>query len=215
MAEVFTGGRWVDCLDAIDVVNPYTGETVGQAGRLSGAGAVEAARHARAHLPHLTAYDRAEVLHATARAVTEDTDGFAASIVAESGLALKDARREVDRAATLLRFCAEEALRLLGETLPTDVTSARQQRLAVTVRQPLGLVFAVTPFNRPLNQVVNKFAPAFAAGNSVLLKPSEKTPLTALRFLRAALASGVPADSVALVTGDLPSGRLTHPIPHC
>jgi acyl-CoA reductase-like NAD-dependent aldehyde dehydrogenase len=91
---------------------------------------------------------------------------------------------------------------VVGEAIPTDVTSARLRRVAVTTREPAGLVYAITPFNRPLNQVANKLGPALAAGNRVLLKPSERTPLTAVRFVHTLLAAGLPADRLALVTGD-------------
>ncbi len=115
---------------------------------------------------------------------------------------MKEARKEVRRAVTLLRVCAEEAKRISGEAIPTDVTADRKRNLAVTVRVPIGLVCAITPFNRPLNQVVVKLAPAIAANNSVILKPSEKTPLSAVRFVRCLIANGLPARMVSMVTGD-------------
>jgi acyl-CoA reductase-like NAD-dependent aldehyde dehydrogenase len=108
----------------------------------------------------------------------------------------------VRRAVILLRVCAEEAKRTSGEAIPTDVTADRKRNLAVTVRVPIGLVCAITPFNRPLNQVVVKLAPAIAANNSVVLKPSEKTPLSAVKFVRCLIANGLPPKMVSVLTGD-------------
>jgi acyl-CoA reductase-like NAD-dependent aldehyde dehydrogenase len=140
---------------------------------------------------------RAEVLDRAARALEAGAEEFATLITAESGVCRRETDREVTRAVTNLRVAAAEALRIRGESmlLPSG------DRLAVTVREPVGLVAAITPFNRPLNQVVVKVAPAVAAGCRVLLKPSEQTPLTALRFAELMHGAGQPEDTLAVVTG--------------
>lgn len=194
-------GRWHDCPATTTVSSPYTGEVVGEAGLASPGQAAQAARELAGYVPSLTAHERAEILAATASAVHQDRAGYAGLICAETGLALRDCEREVGRAVTQLRFCAEEARRITGEAIPTDVTSAGLRRLAVTIREPIGVVLAITPFNRPLNQVVTKVGPAIAAGNRVLVKPSDKTPLTAIRFADAMLAAGLPPGMLAMVTG--------------
>lgn len=141
--------------------------------------------------------DRAAVLARAATLLEARAAVFAELITAESGVCRRETDREVARAAANLRLAAAEALRIRGESilLPSG------DRLAVTLREPVGLVAAITPFNRPLNQVVVKVAPAVAAGCTVLLKPSEQTPLTALRFAELMGEAGLPTDTLAVVTG--------------
>jgi putative phosphonoacetaldehyde dehydrogenase len=195
-------GEWIQADDKIPVRNPFSGEVIGHASRASRSQALSAARYAKAYEPELTAFDRCEILSRTAAMIERDEAGFTDQIVAECGACVQDAQKEVRRAVVLLRVCAEEAKRISGEAIPTDATAERKQNLAVTIRVPVGLVCAITPFNRPLNQVVVKLAPAIAANNSVILKPSEKTPLTAVKFVQCLIASGLPAQMVSLVTGD-------------
>jgi acyl-CoA reductase-like NAD-dependent aldehyde dehydrogenase len=195
-------GEWVETEKKIAVRNPFTNDIVGYAAQATRAQTLAAARHAKAYESNLTAYDRYEILNDTATQIGREEDEFVGQIVAECGACVKEARKEVRRAVTLLRVCAEEAKRITGEAIPTDVTADRRRNLAVTVRVPIGLVCAITPFNRPLNQVVVKLAPAIAANNAVILKPSEKTPLSAVRFVRYLIANGLPAKMVSVVTGD-------------
>jgi putative phosphonoacetaldehyde dehydrogenase len=201
-ATLLIDGEWLETDDKIAVRNPFNNELVGYASQATRAQTLAAAKHAKAYEPNLTAYDRYEVLNNTASQIERDEEEFVAQIVAECGTCLKEARKEVRRAVTLLRVCAEEAKRISGEAIPTDVTADRKWNLAVTLRVPIGLVCAITPFNRPLNQVVVKLAPAVAANNSVILKPSEKTPLSAVKFVKCLIANGLPAKMISVVTGD-------------
>ncbi|WP_032917114.1 aldehyde dehydrogenase family protein [Streptomyces rimosus] len=202
MNEIFSGGRWLPVDRTSDVINPYTGETVGRMARAEPGQAVAAARSAARFRCGSPAHERAAVLRRAAEEIHASSEVFIRSIVEETGNAHKDAVSEVRRAIAQLRFGAEEAKRLTGESIATDVTDYAARRLAVTLPEPLGLICAITPFNRPLNQVVTKVVPAVAAGNSVIVKPSEKAPLTAGLFVRALLDSGLPAGQIALVTGD-------------
>ncbi|GAA0549671.1 aldehyde dehydrogenase family protein [Paractinoplanes ferrugineus] len=195
-------GKWIETPDRIAVHNPFSGEIVGYASRATREQTLLAARCAKAYESTLTAWDRSEILRGTAAQISRQEQQFVAQIVDECGAAVKEARKEVRRAVTLLEVCAEEARRITGEAIPTDVTADRKRNLAVTIRVPVGLVCAITPFNRPLNQVVVKLAPAIAANNSVILKPSEKTPLSAARFVRCLIENGLPPSMVSLVTGD-------------
>jgi acyl-CoA reductase-like NAD-dependent aldehyde dehydrogenase len=195
-------GEWIEIPERIAVRNPFRGEIVGYASRATREQTLLAAGRAKAYESNLTAWDRSEILRDTAAQIAREEEQFVSQIVDECGAAVKEARKEVRRAVTLLDVCAEEARRITGEAIPTDVTSDRKRNLAVTVRVPIGLVCAITPFNRPLNQVVVKLAPAIAANNSVILKPSEKTPLSAVRFVRCLIENGLPARMVSLVTGD-------------
>jgi putative phosphonoacetaldehyde dehydrogenase len=195
-------GEWLETEAKIAVRNPFSGAVIGHASQASREQTLAAARHAKAYRSTLTAFDRAEVLHRTAAQIERDEKEFVDLIVAECGACVADAQKEVRRAVNLLRVCAEEAKRITGEAIPVDVTADRKRGFAVTVREPIGLVCAITPFNRPLNQVVVKLAPAIAANNPVVLKPSEKTPLSAVKFVQCLIANGLPARMVALVTGD-------------
>ncbi len=142
--------------------------------------------------------ERAAVLTRVADELTRRGAEFAGLITGESGVCRKETEREVTRAATNLRVAAAEAERIRGEAIPVP----GQRRLAVALPEPVGVVAAITPFNRPLNQVVVKLAPAIAAGCAVVLKPSEKTPLTALALAELVLAAGFPTELLAVVTGE-------------
>lgn len=199
---MFVRGRYVETERKAPVKNPYSGETVGYVCLATSADVLESARSASQYGSSLSAYERYKILSGTAHEIVSDAAGFALSICRESGMCLKDAAKEVKRAATILTVCAEEAKRITGESIFTDTTDGGQDNLAVTIREPVGLVCAITPFNRPLNQVVVKLGPAIAANNSVILKPSEKTPLTAFKFLDTLLRNGLPPEMVTVVTGN-------------
>lgn len=199
---MFINGKLVDNGRKAPVINPYTGETVGSICLATRQEILAAAESAKAYHSNLSAYDRYRILGDTAREIEADAAAFALSICRESGMCLKDATKEVKRAVTLLIVCAEEAKRITGESIPTDITDSGQDNLAVTIREPIGLVCAITPFNRPLNQVVVKLGPAIAANNSIILKPSEKTPLTAIKFVETLVRNGLPPEMVTVVTGD-------------
>jgi aldehyde dehydrogenase (NAD+)/aldehyde dehydrogenase len=183
----------------LEVTNPYTGKVVGVAPRHRAADVDAAVAAARAR-PRLAPEDRAKVLAAAARAVGERADELARSITAEAGVCLKESAKEVARARGNLEVAAEEAKRVHGEALQVPGTGGK--RMAITVREPVGVVGAITPFNRPLNQVVVKVAPAIAAGNGVVVKPSEKTPLTAFLLADLMRDCGLPEGTLAIVTGD-------------
>src|SRR5207249_4537474 len=130
----------------------------------------------------LTAAARSDILAKTAQALDRQREAFARSISEEAGKPMKDARGEVGRAILTLTTAAEEAKRIGGEWMPLDVLPATAGQWAIIRRYPLGPIGAISPFNFPLNLVAHKLAPAFAAGNTVVLKPASSTPLTALRF---------------------------------
>jgi acyl-CoA reductase-like NAD-dependent aldehyde dehydrogenase len=142
--------------------------------------------------------ERAQVLARCAALLAGRAEEFAARSTAESGVCVKETTREVARACANLRVAAAEAERQRGEAFGVP----GQSRLAITVPEPVGVVAAITPFNRPLNQVVVKLAPAIAAGCAVVLKPSEKAPLTGLAFAELALEAGFPSEMLAVVTGE-------------
>jgi acyl-CoA reductase-like NAD-dependent aldehyde dehydrogenase len=182
----------------VPVPDRWTGDVIGTVPRDSAAEVDDAIRAVARRMRPLPVADRTAVLTRVADAIESRSDEFATLITAESGVCRQETIREVARAAGNLRVAAAEAERLRGESIPVPGVD----RIAVTIAEPVGVVAGLTPYNRPLNQVVVKVAPAIAAGCAVVLKPSEKTPLTALRFAEALVGAGFPAELLAVVTGD-------------
>lgn len=146
-------------------------------------------------------YDRHLVLARSHSLLKERKEEFAALITAESGLCIREALYETGRAADVLAFAATEALRDDGQVFSCDISENGKARKIFTLREPLDLAVAITPFNHPLNQVVHKLAPAIAAGTPVILKPSEKTPLTAVRFAELLYEAGLPGYMLSVLLG--------------
>jgi acyl-CoA reductase-like NAD-dependent aldehyde dehydrogenase len=163
--------------------------------------AVEAAVRAMRERP-LSPFARYEILSRTSRLVAERAEAFAQLIVAEAGKPIRDARGEVARAVQTLLLCAEEAKRIGGEVIPMDATPGSEHRVGFTLPVPVGPVCAITPFNAPLNQMNHKLPTALAAGCSVVLKPAELTPLSAIRLVETLEEAGLPRGHVNLVLGD-------------
>jgi acyl-CoA reductase-like NAD-dependent aldehyde dehydrogenase len=188
----------------LTVETPYDGTPVGEAPRATPeevARAVAAAAKAKADAAERTAYQRYQWLSRAAAIVERDRDAFARTIAAESGKPLREARVEVDRGIQTLIFSAEEAKRVVGEMLPMDAHPVGRGRFGFTLRRPRGVVACITPFNFPLNLVCHKVGPALAAGNTVVLKPSEKTPLSAFKLADAFEEAGLPPGYLNVVGG--------------
>jgi len=196
---MFIAGRLVNARSRMRITSPYDGHVVGDVSRDGPAQVTEAVTRVAACPDRLDPQQRAAVLRATARLVTERAERFARLITSESGVCVRETRKEVSRACLNLTLAAEEAARIRGET--HDLVTSGNRRLAITLHEPVGVVAAITPFNRPLNQVVVKVAPAIAAGNRVVVKPSEKTPLTALEFAAVLIEAGLPPAMLAVLTG--------------
>jgi acyl-CoA reductase-like NAD-dependent aldehyde dehydrogenase len=148
--------------------------------------------------------ERATILERVADLVTAEADTLATTIVREQGKTIGEARREVSRVPELLRLCAGEARRLGGETVPLDQSADGVDRLGLTLRVPVGVVVAITPFNYPLLLVAHKLGPAFAAGNAVILKPATQTPLSGLRLAQLFAEAGAHPGAMQCVTGSGP-----------
>jgi len=187
----------------IEVRNPYTGALVGSVPKATLAEVREAFRIAQGYRARLTRFERARILNAAATAVRERTAEIAALITAESGLCLKDSRYEAGRVADVLMFGAHEVLKDDGQVFSCDITPHGRQRRVYTQRDPLlGVITAITPFNHPMNQVAHKVVPAVATNNRMVLKPSEKVPLSALLFADILYAAGLPPAMLSVITGD-------------
>ena len=186
---------------SFDVVNPATGERAAQVRKDSAQdaqAAIEAARIAQVEWRRRGGHARAEVLQRWFELVVAKTDELARIMVSEQGKPLAEARAEIVYAASYIRFYAEEARRLHGETIPASSSDRRQ----LVVREPVGVCAAITPWNFPAAMVTRKVAPALAAGCTIVLKPSELTPLTALRLAELALEAGLPVGVLNVVVGD-------------
>ena len=137
--------------------------------------------------------------------LSERAEEFAQLIRSESGLCMRETHYEVGRSQDVLQFAAMEALKDDGQIFSCDISPQGQERKIFTLREPLKLVAAITPFNHPLNQVAHKLSPAIAAGAPVILKPSEKTPLTALRFTELLYEAGLPPQMLSTIVGPVDS----------
>ncbi|HST17799.1 MAG TPA: aldehyde dehydrogenase family protein [Gaiellaceae bacterium] len=201
------GGEHVETGSWIGVCSPYSGEVVG---RVATGGAGEARRAldaaAAALDDPLPAHERARLLDAVASLLRERTDEAARTICAEAGKPMKAARVEASRAVSTYTFAAVEARKLTGEVVPMDASPAGEGKLAFTLRLPIGIVGAISPFNFPLNLVAHKIAPALAAGCPVVLKPAGVTPLSALFLARLGEEAGLPPGWLNVVAG--PAGPI-------
>jgi acyl-CoA reductase-like NAD-dependent aldehyde dehydrogenase len=200
--KLFVAGEWIDTGDWIEVRSPYSGEPVA---RVAKAGAVETKRAIDAAeevlLNPLPAHKRAEILVKVVAGIARRHDEIARQISDEAGKPLKAARIETSRAMSTYTFAAVEARKLAGEIVPMDAAQAGEGKLAFTLRRPIGVVGAISPFNFPLNLVAHKLAPALAAGCPVVLKPATQTPLSALLLAELEEEAGLPAGWLSVVVG--------------
>jgi acyl-CoA reductase-like NAD-dependent aldehyde dehydrogenase len=200
------------------VNNPFTGHEIARLPICGNTEVDQACERAQAMLTAgaFPQFRRAEVLDDAAVLLRKRAEELAQLITSETGKTLREARREVGRAVETLRFSAVEARTLAGEVVPMAATPAGVGKTAWTMRVPLGVVAAITPFNFPLNTVAHKIAPAIAAGCPVVLKPAPETPLTAITFVDLLREAGMPADWVVVVTDDekeAGEALVAHPTP--
>ena len=196
--------------------SPFDGAEVGRVPRCGPADVDAAVAAARAALDDdpLPPWRRAEILDAAARLLDERADDFARTIAAEAAKPLMAARVEARRAVSTFTFAAVEARRLTGEMVPVDAAAVGEGRIAFTLRVPIGVVGAISPFNFPLNLVAHKVAPAIAAGCPVVLKPASQTPLTAVALAGLLEECGLPPGHLTVVTGgggDVGNALVEHP----
>lgn len=206
----YLAGKAVTTDAWIDVFNPYNNEKVGRVAAIGGDHLEAAIQAHLAPTETLTRYERSRILNQTRDLLDARREEFAQLITAEAGLCLKETRYEVGRACDVFSFAAMEALRDDGQTFSCDISPTGKARKIFTLREPLSLVFAITPFNHPLNQVAHKLAPAIAAGAPLILKPSEKTPLTAVRLVELLYEAGLPGHLLSCIHGTL--DEVTRPL---
>jgi len=200
--KLLIGGEWIDTGDWIDVASPYSGETVGRVAKASAPEVRQAIDAAEAAMREpLPAHKRAEILVRVAGYLGKRHDEVAKNISDEAGKPMKAARVEARRAMSTYTFAAVEARKLAGEMVPMDASQAGEGKLAFTLRRPIGVVGAISPFNFPLNLVAHKLAPALAAGCAVVLKPASQTPLSALLLAELETEAGLPPGWVNVLVG--------------
>ncbi len=197
------GGARVATGRESEVFNPYTRELVGTVAQASLAEVRRAIALAKAFRSPLTRYERYKICYRTAEALRARTEEVANLITAESGLCKKDSIYEVGRACDVFVFAGNAALQDDGQIFSCDLTAHGKRRKVYTLREPLrGVITAITPFNHPLNQVAHKVAPSIASNNRMVLKPSEKTPLSALLLADILYEAGLPPEMFSVLTGD-------------
>src|SRR5829696_604997 len=200
--KLFVGGEWIATGDWIDVRSPYSGDVLG---RVAKGGVDETTRAVdaaeRALRDPLPAHKRAEILVRVVSQLGRRHDEVARLISDEAGKPMKAARVEAARAMSTYTFAAVEARKLAGDVVPMDASQAGEGKLAFTMRMPIGVVGAISPFNFPLNLVAHKLAPALAAGCPVVLKPASATPLCALLLAEMEEEAGLPPGWLSIVAG--------------
>lgn len=196
-------GEWISASDGreIEVDNPASGKIIATVPSLTGREAENAIAAAKAALPgwsRMAAKDRTAILRRWFTLIVENADDLAALMTAEQGKPLAEAKGEALYAASFVEWFAEEAKRVYGETIPAPANDKR----IIVMKQPIGVCAAITPWNFPAAMITRKAAPALAAGCTMIVKPAEQTPLTALALGVLAEQAGIPAGVLQVITGD-------------
>ena len=188
-------------MDRLKIYNPYNEDLIGTVKSFDKSDIINTIDILMGYDFRLSGYDRYKILIKAAELLEKQKEEFSNLIVNEIGVSLKDADHEVERTINVLILSAEGAKRVVGEVYPADVSDEFKDKTVYSIREPLGIILCITPFNHPLNQVAHKVCPAIAANNAVLLKPSYKCPLTALHFVNLLYDAGVPNEMLQSVTG--------------
>ncbi|WP_340400369.1 aldehyde dehydrogenase family protein [Paenibacillus sp. FSL H8-0079] len=203
--HLFIGGKPTESVDYKALQAPYSGETLAEVSSASAEeaeAAVAAAVQAGKEMRQMPAHQRADILYKLSSMLEERKEEAARIIALEAAKPITAALAEVDRTVETYRFAAEEAKRLTGETVPMDAAKGGEGRIGYTMRQPLGVIGAITPFNFPMNLVAHKVGPALAAGNTIVLKPAEQTPLSSYYIANLLQEAGLPDGALNVVSGD-------------
>lgn len=205
--KMLIAGKWVESAGrhTFNVYNPDDFSIVGRVQKAAVSDAkwaldeAFASKHKIAEMP---AYERAQILEKTAKLIAENKSQFVDIIVAEAGKPVKVAEGEVDATIERFRFGAEEAKEIKGESIGGDASSGTKKKIGFTIRQPLGVVLAISPFNYPLFIASAKIVPAIAAGNAVVAKPASDDPICLMMLAKLMQAAGMPDGTLNVVTGD-------------
>jgi acyl-CoA reductase-like NAD-dependent aldehyde dehydrogenase len=205
IARLFINGQWIESGRKVDKrYSPYSGEEIGEqllATPEDVEQAVAAAYESKSKVADIPVHERATILKRAASLLESEKYAFALLISQELGKPLKNTLDEVSRSVETLELSGEEAKRMFGETLPGGASKRGEHTVALTFKVPVGVIGAITPFNAPLNLICHKIGPAFAAGNSIVLKPAPQTPLIAAKLIDLLLRAGMPDYCVNMVLG--------------
>jgi NAD-dependent aldehyde dehydrogenases len=206
--QLYINGKWEEAGRYEPLRSPYSGEIIAEvpvASERETGLAIEAAYEARGIMARMPAHERALILEKLAAALDARKDEAIRLLALEASKPYKYAAAEVARTVQTYKFAAEEAKRIHGETIPLDAAPGGEGRIAYTMREPIGVIGAITPFNFPFNLVAHKVGPAIASGNTIVLKPASQTPLSAYMIGELLEEAGLPAGALNIVTG---AGRI-------
>lgn len=206
--DLFIGGKWIEAKNYQSIYSPYSEEVVGifpVADEEEVNLAIEAAYNSRKIMAKMPLYERAAILEKLASLLSERLEEAAQIIANEAAKPIKTAREEVKRTIQTYKFAAEGAKQIHGETIPLDAAPGGINRTGYTVREPIGVIGAITPFNFPMNLVAHKVGPAIASGNTIVLKPASQTPLSSYYIAELLQEAGLPDGCLNVITG---SGRI-------
>ena len=202
--KMFIAGQWIDKAEKITVHDPYDNSVIDTVPRGTTEDlekAISSAVKGFEISKRLPVYKRMEILEKTAAVIQNNIDEWATVIAREGSKTIREARKETRRCVNTLKVSAEEARRILGETIPFDSFPGAENKVGYYYRFPIGVIACITPFNDPLNLVAHKIGPAIAGGNSIILKPATVTPLSALKLVKALLDAGLPSQTINCITG--------------
>jgi acyl-CoA reductase-like NAD-dependent aldehyde dehydrogenase len=202
--KLYIGGNWVEANEYCELRSPYSQEVIANI-PLADKNHVEEAIHAASEntnvIKNMPAHERADILLRVSTLLEENIEEAAKILTLENAKPIKAARAEISRTAQTYRFAAEEAKQLFGETIPMDAAKGAEDKFGFTIREPLGVIAAITPFNFPFNLAAHKLGPAIAAGNTIVLKPASQTPLSALYIAEIFERAGLPKGVLNVITG--------------
>lgn len=201
----YINGEWIASTgNQKAVYSPYTNELIGELQEATTnevESALQSAFEAKKEIAAISAYERAKILRNVASLLETEKDRFAYLISREIGKPINNTLDEVVRSVETLELSADEAKRLTGETIPGDVSPRGINTIAATFKVPVGVIAAITPFNAPLNLLCHKIGPAFAAGNSIILKPAPQATLVSIEFIQLLIKAGFPTKAINMVLG--------------
>ncbi|MFY0545897.1 aldehyde dehydrogenase family protein [Brevibacillus sp. H7] len=202
--HLYINGQWKEAKRYEELSSPFSGECialVAQADEQDTDEAIQAAKAAAPTMAKMPAHERVAILEKVASLLEQRKEEMARILALEAAKPLKTARGEIARTIQTYKFAATEARQIHGETVPLDAAPGGEGRIAFTVRKPIGVVGAITPFNFPFNLVAHKVGPAIAAGNTVVLKPASQTPLSSLALAKIFEEAGLPAGALNVIPG--------------
>jgi acyl-CoA reductase-like NAD-dependent aldehyde dehydrogenase len=200
----FINGEWIEGTDYFDLHSPYSNEKVAEipvASEEDTKKAIDSAEAAGRSMSQLTLLERAEILGRVAEIFREKFEECAQTLTLENAKPISAARQEIERTIETYRFASDEAKKVAGEIIPMDAARSGKDKFGFTKKEPLGVIAAITPFNFPFNLVAHKLGPAFAMGNTVVLKPASQTPLSAIMTAEIFEQAGLPKGALNVIFG--------------